>query len=102
MQFTHLFILLQKFNVLYTKSSNVELVDEARMELFCSDNKTVCMENIPPIADALLQRTMQGEQPIRLVFGLQVILHNKEGLYQNSVAGLGMNVTRNGCLFGLH
>ena len=48
-----IFSLLQRFTVLlYTKSSNVELVDEARMELFCHDNKT--MENIPPTADALL------------------------------------------------
>ena len=49
------------------------------------------MEDIPPTADALLQHTMQGEQPIRLVYGLQVKLHNKEGLYKNPGAGLGMN-----------
>ena len=79
-QFTHLdiasviFSLLQRFTVLlYTKSINVELADEARMELFCHDNKTLSMENIPPVADALLhQHMMQGKQPIRLVSGLQV------------------------------
>ena len=55
-QFTHLdiastiFSLLQRFIVfLYTKSIDVEFVDEARMELLCHDNKTMCMENIPPI-----------------------------------------------------
>ena len=84
-----IFSLLQRFNVLlYTKSSNVELVDEARLELFCCDNKTICIENIPPTADALLQHMMQGEQPIRLVSGLQVKMHNQEGLHQNSVADL--------------
>ena len=58
--FTHLdttspiFSLLQRFTILlYSKSSNVELLDEARMELFCRDNKT--MESIPPTSNALLQ-----------------------------------------------
>ena len=60
-------------------------------------SQTTCNENIPPTADALLQHTMQSEQPIRLMFGLQVKMHN---LYQNPGAGLEMNATRNGCLFG--
>ena len=52
--------------LLYTKSSNVELVDEARLELFCHDNKTICMEDISPTTGALLQHMMQSKQPIRL------------------------------------
>ena len=64
------------------------------------DNKPYTWKNIPPIADALLQHTMQGEQPIRLVSGLQVKMHSKEVLHQIPEVGLGMNATRNGCLFG--
>ena len=107
-QFTHLdiaspiFSLLQRFTVLlYTSSSNVKLADEARMKLFCSDNKTICMENITPTADVLLQYTMQGEQPIRLVSGLHEKKHSKEALYQIPGAGLGMNATRNRCMLNL-
>ena len=38
------FSILQRFTVLlYSENSNLELVDGARMELFCWDNKT--MEN---------------------------------------------------------
>ena len=44
-------------------------VNEARLELFCRDNKTTCMENNPPTAEALLQHMLQGEQPSRLVSG---------------------------------
>ena len=56
--------------------------------------KTIRIENIPPIADALLQHTMQGEQPIKLVSGLQVKMHSKEVLHQIPEVGLGMNATR--------
>ena len=63
--FTHvdlaspIFSLLQRFTVLlYSKSSDIELLDEARMDLFCRDNKT--MENIPPTADALLQHARRA------------------------------------------
>ena len=55
------FSLLQIFIViLYSKSSNIELIDEARMELFLffRDNKS--MEKIPPTADALLQYKKRG------------------------------------------
>ena len=51
---SHLFQVLQRYVVImYSKSSNIEFVDEARMEFFCQKNKA--MENIPPTADALLQ-----------------------------------------------
>ena len=77
-----IFSLLKRFTVLlYTKKSYVELVDEARMELFCCDNKTICMKNILPTAYALLQHTMKGEQPIRLVSVVQVKMHSKEALH---------------------
>ena len=69
--FTHLdisspiFDLLQRFTVLlYSKSSNVELLDEARMELFCRDNKA--MENIPPTADALLHHARRAAYQARV------------------------------------
>ncbi len=48
------FILLQRFTILlYNKHSSAELVNEARQELFCRENKS--MENIPPTSNALLQ-----------------------------------------------
>ena len=54
-----IFTLLQRYTVvIYSKNSNVELVDEARMELFCQGNKT--MENIPPTADCLLQHARRA------------------------------------------
>ena len=54
-----IFNLLQRFTVLLcSKSSNLELVDETRMDLFCRLNKT--MENIPPTADALLQHAKRA------------------------------------------
>ena len=63
--FTHLdlaspiFTLLQRYTVvIYSKNSNVEFVDEARMESFCHGNKT--MENIPPTADCLLQHARRA------------------------------------------
>ena len=68
------------------------------MELFFHDNKPYTWKNIPPTADALLHHTMQGEQPIRLVSGLQVKMHGKEVLHQIPEVGLGMNATRNGYL----
>jgi len=53
------FRLLERFTiVLYCKNSNIEIVDEARMELFCKDNKA--MENIPPTSDALLQHAKRA------------------------------------------
>lgn len=48
------FQLLEQFSViLYDKTSDLKLVNEARRELFCQKNKT--MENITPTQDALLQ-----------------------------------------------
>ena len=45
---------LDRFTVvLYNKTSNLECVNEARMELFCQRNRP--MESIPPTKDALLQ-----------------------------------------------
>ena len=56
---SHLFQVLQRYVVImYSKSSNIEFVDEARMEFFCQKNKT--MENIPPTADALLQHVKRA------------------------------------------
>ena len=45
---------LERFTVvLCNKTSNLECVNEARMELFCQRNRP--MESIPPTKDALLQ-----------------------------------------------
>ena len=53
------FQMLERYTVLlYNKSSMMEHVDEARMELFCQENKS--MENIPPTSDALLQHAKRA------------------------------------------
>ena len=69
------------------------------LELFCRDKKTICMKNIPPTVDAMLQYAMQ---PIKLhvVSVAQVKMHSKKVLHQIPGAGLGMNATRNICVFG--
>ena len=51
--------LLERFTiVLYNKTSNLEDVDEARMELFCQRSRS--MENIPPTRDALLHHAKRA------------------------------------------
>ena len=51
--------MLERYTVLlYNKSSTLEDVDEARMELFCRENKS--MENILPTSDALLQHAKRA------------------------------------------
>ena len=53
------FRMLERYTVLlYNKSSTLEDVNEARMELFCRENKS--MENIPPTSDALLQHAKRA------------------------------------------
>ena len=53
------FRLLERFTVvLYSNNNNTEFVDEARMKLFCRDNKT--MENIPSTTDALLRHAKRA------------------------------------------
>lgn len=63
--YTHLdtdsqyFQLLERFTVvLYNKTSVLDNIDEARMELFCHGNKT--MEKIPPTKAALLQHAKRA------------------------------------------
>ena len=51
--------MLERYTVLlYNKSSTLEDVNEARMELFCRENKS--MENIPPMSDVLLQHAKRA------------------------------------------
>ena len=53
------FRMLERFTVLlYNKSSMMENVDEARMELFCQENKS--MESVPLTSDALLQHAKRA------------------------------------------
>ena len=67
--------LLERFTiVLYNKTSNLEDVDEARMELFCQRSRS--MENIPPTRDALLH-------------------HAKRAVYQASVWATSEQIQQN-------
>ena len=51
------FSLLKWFVVImYNKTSNLEHVDQARLELFCQTNRG--MENLPPTRAALLQHSL--------------------------------------------
>jgi len=69
------FRMLERYTILlYNKSSTLESVDEARMELFCRENRL--MENIPPTSDALLQ-------------------HARRATYQASVWASSHNVQQN-------
>lgn len=69
------FQILERFTViLYNKTSILESVDEARMELFCHGNKT--MEKLPPTKAALLQ-------------------HSKRAVYQASVWTTGDRAKQN-------
>ena len=53
------FQILERFTILlYNKTSGLENVDEARMELFCHGNKT--MEKIPPTKAALLRHSKRA------------------------------------------
>ncbi len=53
------FHMLERFIVvLYNKTSELENVDEARLELFCHGNRT--MEKIPPTKAALLQHSKRA------------------------------------------
>ena len=53
------FQMLERFTiVLYNKTSELEDVDEPRMELFCHGNRT--MEKIPPTKAALLQHSKRA------------------------------------------
>ena len=67
--------LLERFTiVLYNKTSNLEDVDEARMELFCQRSRS--MENIPPTRDTLLH-------------------HAKRAVYQASVWATSEQIQQN-------
>ena len=76
-QFTHLdiaspfFSLLQRFTVLlYIKSGNVELVDEARLELFAVTMRPYAWKTSHQLLIPCCSK--RSKQPIRLVSGLQV------------------------------
>ena len=91
------FSLLQRFTViLYSKSSNIDLVDEARMEPFCRDNKS--MENIPPTSDALLKHTK------RAVYQASIWATSQYAQQQTPTPAAwgwaGDDCSKNGCLSG--
>ena len=44
--------------VLYSLYSTIEKIDEAKLQLFCCENKS--MENLPPTADGLSAYTRRG------------------------------------------
>ena len=51
--------LLERFVVImYSRTSSLESVDEARMELFCQNSRT--MENLPPTRAALYQHSLRS------------------------------------------
>ena len=53
------FDVVQRFVInMYSKSSPLTDVNDARMEIFCQKNQS--MENLPPTKDALLQHTRRS------------------------------------------
>ena len=87
--------LLERFTiVLYNKTSNLEDVDEARMELFCQRSRS--MENIPPTRDA-----MQRGQFTKQAFGLPVNKFNRIVPVQRPGVGSGIRIPSPGHHFGL-
>ena len=76
------FSLLERFVVImYNKTSNLEHVDQARLELFCQRNRG--MENLPSTRAALLQ-------------------HSLRSVYQHHGVGVWMKQLTHGHLYGLH
>lgn len=76
---------METFTVLlYNKSSGLENVDEARMEMFCHVDRT--MEKIPPTRAVFLQHV---QHYIKLVSGLLVNGQYRTGLVQMVGAGIG-------------
>ena len=74
----------------------MEHVDEARMELFCHENKA--MENIPPTSDALLQHVKRATYQASIWATSQN--SQQERPTPESWGWKWMNVEKNGFLFG--
>ena len=74
----------------------MEHVDGARMELFCRENKAMEIFH----QHQMTYCSMSKEPLIKLVFGLLVKILNRKGLHQSLGDGNGMNVEKNGFLFG--
>ena len=92
------FKLLEGFSAaLYSKNSNKEFVDEARMELFCRDNTTG--DNFPQTADALSQHSKRAAYQASVRTSSQ-FFSAKNSINQNLGGGLGMKAERNGSQFG--